>query len=442
MAQLFPFRAYRYNPAKTDPARVLTQPYDKITPEMQKRYAASSPYNLITVEKGPTREDDTSPIDVYDRAARVVDDWITAKILVQDPSPTFYAYFQEFEVPGTTQHHIRKGLIALSRLEDYSAGVVFRHEQTLAGPKADRLELLRRTRVHTGQLFMLYDDPVRRLDAILEGVSQKPPTMDMRDEFGVVHYIWRIDDERSISTIQSVMVDKKLVIADGHHRYETALAYRDEQRAKHGAANPDADYEKVMMTLVNSHSKGLTILPTHRVVAGLPKFNFAVLLKQLSEFFDVREVPLEGAAARRASIAREQLAFAGASGRAIGAYGGGDTLTLLVLKQDADLAKALPNASPRQRELDVVLLHDYILDKGLGISAEAVRQETNTRYERETAAAMSAVVEGRAQVCFLLNPVRVEQVMQMALADEVLPQKSTDFYPKMLSGVTIYRLEK
>ena len=442
MAQLFPFRAYRYNPAKTDPARVLTQPYDKITPEMQKRYAAASPYNLITVEKGPAHADDTSPIDVYDRAARAVDDWITAKILLQDPSPAFYAYFQEFEVPGTTQHHIRKGLIALSRLEDYSAGVVFRHEQTLAGPKADRLELLRRTRVHTGQLFMLYDDPIGRLDAILEGVSQTPPTMDMRDEFGVVHYIWRIDDERSIVTIQSVMADKKLVIADGHHRYETALAYRDEQRAKHNPSDLNADYEKVMMTLVNSHSKGLTILPTHRVVAGLPKFNFAVLLKQLSEFFDVREIPLEGTAAKRASIAREQLAFAGISGRAIGAYGGGDTVSLLTLKQDADLAKALPNASPRQRELDVVLLHDYILDKGLGISAEAVRQETNTRYERETAAAMSAVAEGRAQVCFLLNPVRVEQVMQMALADEVLPQKSTDFYPKMLSGVTIYRLEE
>jgi uncharacterized protein (DUF1015 family) len=442
MAQLFPFRAYRYNPAKTDPARVLTQPYDKITPEMQKRYAAASPYNLITVEKGPAHADDTAPSDVYARASRAVQDWIAAKILLQDPSPAFYAYFQEFEVPGTTQHHIRKGLIALSRLEDYSAGIVFRHEQTLAGPKADRLELLRRTRVHTGQLFMLYDDPLGRLDAILDGVSQAPPTMDVRDEFGVVHYIWRIDDERSISSIQSIMADKKLVIADGHHRYETALAYRDEQRTKHNPSDPNADYEKVMMTLVNSHSKGLTILPTHRVVAGLPKFNFAVLLKQLSEFFDVREIPLEGTAARRASIAREQLAFAGASGRAIGAYGGGDTAALLVLKQDADLAKALPNASPRQRELDVVLLHDYILDKGLGISAESVRQETNTRYERETAAAMSAVAEGRAQVCFLLNPVRVEQVMQMALAGEVLPQKSTDFYPKMLSGVTIYRLEE
>src|ERR1017187_7541426 len=308
MAQLFPFRAYRYNPAKTDPARVLTQPYDK-----------------ITVEKGPTREEDTAASDVYTRAARALEEWITAKVLVQDPSPSFYAYFQEFEVPGTTQHHIRKGLIALSRLEDYSAGVVFRHEQTLAGPKADRLELLRHTRVHTGQLFMLYDDPIGRLDAILERVATAPPTMDMRDEFGVVHYIWRIDDPGTITNIESVMVNKKLVIADGHHRYETALAYRDEQRAKHSESNPDAPYEKVMMTLVNSHSKGLTILPTHRVVAGVQNFNYAVLLKRLSEFFDVREVPLEGTASRRASTAREQVCFAGVSGRAIGAYGGGDS---------------------------------------------------------------------------------------------------------------------
>jgi uncharacterized protein (DUF1015 family) len=442
MAQLFPFRAYRYNPAKTDPARVLTQPYDKITPEMQQRYAASSPYNLITVEKGPTREDDTAPSDVYTRAARAVDDWIAANVLVQDPEPSFYAYFQEFDVPGTTQRHIRKGLIALSKLEDYSAGVVFRHEQTLAGPKADRLELLRRTLVHTGQLFMLYDDPAARLDAILECVAAAPPTMDMRDEFGVVHYIWRIAEPETIAAIQSAIADKKLVIADGHHRYETALAYRNEQRAKHGATNPDAPYEKVMMTLVNSHSQGLTILPTHRVVSGLPNFNYGELLKKLSEYFDVHEIPLEGSGTKRASIAREQLTAAGASGRAIGAYAGGDILALLVLKPAANLAQALPNASQRQRELDVVLLHDYILDKGLGISAESVRQETNTRYEREAANAISAVAEDRAQICFLLNPVRVEQVIQMALADEVLPQKSTDFYPKMLSGVTIYRLEE
>ena len=160
---MFPFRAYRYNPAKTDPARVLTQPYDKITPEMQKRYAAASPYNSSPLKKARHTRTTLRSNDVYDRGrTRSLEDWITAKILVQDPSPAFYAYFQEFEVPGTTQRNIRKGLIALSRLEDYSAGVVFRHEQTLAGPKADRLELFATHASHTGQLFMLYDDPARR----------------------------------------------------------------------------------------------------------------------------------------------------------------------------------------------------------------------------------------------------------------------------------------
>jgi uncharacterized protein (DUF1015 family) len=442
MAQLFPFRAYRYSPSKADPARVLTQPYDKITPEMQQRYAATSPYNLITIEKGLTRPDDSPSDNVYARAAKALDEWIASKILVKDPTPSFYAYFQEFEVPGTSRRNVRKGLIALVRVEDYSAGVVFRHEQTLAGPKADRLELLQHTRAHTGQLFMLYDDPDRRVDEILDHAASAPPTMDVRDEFGVVHYIWRISQAEEIAALQTAMADKKLVIADGHHRYETALAYRNEQRVADGSADPDAPYEKVMMTLVNSHSDGLTILPTHRVIAGLAKFDYAVLRARLGEIFEVREVPLMGEIAQKAGAARNALAAAAKNGRAIGMYSGGDKLDLLTLRGDANLAAALPSASPKQRELDVVLLHNFILEKGLGITEEAVRQETNTRYEREAAAAMRAVSEGRAQVCFLLNPVQVQQVMEMALAGEVLPQKSTDFYPKMLSGVAIYRVEE
>jgi uncharacterized protein (DUF1015 family) len=173
----------------------------------------------------------------------------------------------------------------------------------------------------------------------------------------------------------------------------------------------------------------------------LARFDSTALLERLAEIFDVREVPLNHTMSSRASKVREELAAAGKAGRAIGVYSGGESFALLTLKPNANLAQALPNASPKQRELDVVLLHNYILGKGLGITPEAVRQEQYIRYEREAAAALSAVSDGRAQVSFLLNPVRVEQVMQMALADEVLPQKSTDFYPKMLSGVTIYRLE-
>ena len=441
MAQLFPFSVYRYNPAKTDPAKVLTQPYDKISPEMQVRYAAASPYNLIAVEKGLIRSDDSATNNIYTRAAQALNDWIAADVLVRDSAPAFYAYFQDYEVPGLTERRVRKGLIALGRVVDYSDEIVFRHEQTLSGPKADRLELLRHTRAHTGQLFMLYDDPSRGVDGILERSATGPATMKLLDEYDVVHSIWRITQSEEIAAIQGALADKKLVIADGHHRYETALAYRNEQRAAHGNDDSDAPYEKVMMTLVNSHSEGLTILPTHRVVSGLAKFDLPAFRQRLSEYFEIRDVPLTGDSSLRASAALGQLVNAGSSGRAIGLYAGGDKLSLLELKLGANLASALPDATPSQRELDVVLLHSLILGKGLGITAEAVRQEQNIRYEREAAASMDAVSAGRAQACFLLNPVRVEQVMRMALADEVLPQKSTDFYPKMLSGVTIYRLE-
>jgi uncharacterized protein (DUF1015 family) len=445
VAELFPFRAYRYNPAKVGVARVLTQPYDKITPEMQQRYAASSPYNLITVEKGLAHAGDSPADNVYTRAARALDEWIAAQVLVRDAAPAFYAYFQEFAAPGSASRQTRKGLIALGRVVDYADGVVFRHEQTLSGPKADRLELLRHTRAHTGQLFMIYDDAANCVDALLDAVASAQPDMEVRDEYGVTHRVWRIAQSEKIAAIRSAMADKKLVIADGHHRYETALAYRNEQRAAHGISAPpasaDAPYEKVMMTLVDSRSKDLVILPTHRVVAGLAQFDFGELRTRLAGFFDAREITLSGDAAQRAIFARDQLAAAGRASHAIGAYAGCDRFTIFTLKPSANLAAALPGASPSQRELDVVLLHGIILDKGLGITPEAVRAEQNLRYEREASAAISAVAEGRAQITFLLNPVRVEQVMEMALSGEVLPQKSTDFYPKMLSGVAIYRLE-
>src|ERR1700674_5535603 len=174
MAEIFPFRAYRYNAARVDPAKVLTQPYDKITPAMAERYAAASPYNLITIEKGKSLPTDTPENNVYTRAAKVLDEWIAAGVIVQDAAPSLYAYFQEYTAPGTNDRQVRKGFIALGRIEDYSAGVIFRHEQTLSGPKADRLELLRNTRTHTGQLFMLYSDAQHRIDAILaEGASSK-----------------------------------------------------------------------------------------------------------------------------------------------------------------------------------------------------------------------------------------------------------------------------
>jgi len=444
MAEIFPFRAYRYNAARVDPAKVLTQPYDKITPAMAEKYAAASPYNLIPVEKGKALPDDTPGNNVYTRAAKALEDWIRADVIVRDATPSLYAYFQEYTVPGTSDRRVRKGFITLGGVEDYSAGVVFRHEQTLSGPKADRLELLRHTKTHTGQLFMLYRDKAARVDALLDIAARGKPEIEVRDEYDIVHRLWPVTDEKVIETIQREMADKKLVIADGHHRYETALAYRDECRARAGRVDRKAPFEKVMMTLFNTTGKGVTILPTHRVVANVTNFSLERFRAALADAFDWRSYPFAGAANRTEAYEkfRSDLAGRGKEQRAIGVYAGGGAYDLCLLKKEADLEALLPGVSAAERQLDVVLLHRLVLERGLGITADAVKTEKNITYEREMDTAIAEVDQGRAQICFLLNSVSVETVAGMAMAGEVLPQKSTDFFPKLMSGITMYRLEE
>ena len=441
MAQIFPFRAYRYDPSQFDLAQVLTQPYDKITPEMQDRYYSLHLDNLIALEKGRSFPDDSPENNVYTRAAQALQGWIDRRVLVRDPSPGVYVYFQDYQVPHSSERRLRKGFIALGHVEDYSAGVVFRHEHTLAGPKADRLELLRHTRAHTGQLFMLYDDPVRETDALLEQASRVPPPVELRDEYGVVHRLWPVFDLQTIDLFRHTLADKKLVIADGHHRYETALAYRNECRAA-GRNAPDAPHEKVMMTFFNIRTEGLKILPTHRVVSGLAAFDFARFHAQLDSIFEVRSFPFSGDSDRAARLAdfRRELLAQSHQRNAIGVYVP-RTFHLFMLRSNTDLDLLLPSVSPAQRHLDVVLLHSLLLEKGLGITPDAVKKERNITYEREMEAAIAAVDAGRSQLCCLLNPIQVGQMIEIALGGEVLPQKSTDFYPKLLSGITIYRLE-
>ncbi len=448
MAKVYPFRAYRYNPAHAPFERVLTQPYDKISAAMQEKYYAADPHNLITVEKGRVYPDDSPQNNVYTRAAAALDSWIHNGILAQDPAPSFYSYTQEFTLPGAEEHRTRRGFIGAGKLEDYSAGIIFRHEQTLSGPKADRLELLRHTRTHTGQLFMLYSDKQKRVDAILaEAETAASPATEMRDEYGVVHRLWVIAEPQRVAAIQQAMSEQKLVIADGHHRYETALSYRNECRARAGTNNPDAPYERAMMTFVNTRSEGLTILPTHRVAANLHDFSWPAVRRHLEPWFKSEGFPFANDAAKGEACAKflERLLEARAGQRAIGVYPSVEpkkrAFYVLILRPGADLTQLLPHVSPLQRDLDVVLLHEGILEGALGITPQAVTSEKNLTYEREAAAALDAVDRGAAQVAFLLNPVDVEQVMRIATAGEVMPQKSTDFYPKLLSGITMYRLD-
>jgi len=435
MAQVYPFRAFRYNPAHAPFEQVLTQPYDKISPAMQEKYYAANPHNLITAEKGRTYPTDGPQNNVYTRAASAIQEWIRKQVVAQDPAPSFYAYTQEYTVPGTQERQTRRGFIGAGQLEEYSAGVIYRHEHTLSGPKADRLELLRHARISTGQLFLIYSDAQKRVDAVLsEAESAAGPATEMTDEYGVIHRLWVIAEPDRVKAIQDAMAGQKLVIADGHHRYETALNYRNERRAAAGKIIPDAPYERAMMTFINTQGPGLTILPTHRVVAKLREFRWPDLRRYLEPWFAAENFSSSEEFLRRLTAARAR--------RAIGVYPMGPKenppFYVLTLREGVDLSRLLPNVSPLQRELDVVLLHDGILEPGLGITPQSVAAEANLTYEREAAAALDAVAGGAAQIAFLLNPCDVEQVIRIATAGEVMPQKSTDFYPKLMSGITMY----
>ncbi len=433
MAQVTPFRALRYDPKQVKLAEGVTQPYDKVTPDMQDRYYAASPYNLVRIILGKHEPYDGPGEDAYTRAASYFQDWRHHEIFLPDSTPSIYAYRQRFTAPGIHGDRERVGFIALLRIEDYSSGVVFRHEQTLSKPKADRLELLRATRAHFGQIFLLYSDPTGEIESTLPLGSQ--PEADFSDEFGVQQQLWRIGDSGAIANICGKMSDKKLIIADGHHRYETALNYRNERRDEASpGAGPNEPYEFVMATFVRMESPGLVVLPTHRVVHGLSSFSMDALRAQARPYFSVEEVDPGIDAARASAILRA----AGRTGTALLAVAHDRAF---LIDRPAGNSDVFTGLSLRQQSLDVVQLHKCILEKVLGISEEAIRNQQNIRYIRDAGEALAQVRQHRADVAFLMNPVRIEQVRDVAFTGEVMPQKSTDFYPKLLSGLTVYALD-
>jgi len=433
MAKIYPFRALRYDSAKVSPAQVVTQPYDKITPAMQDRYYAASPYNLVRIILGKAEPGDDEHNNVYSRAAASLQHWRAEQVLVRDAEPSIYLYTQTFKVPGEpaeTQLE-RRGFIAAGQLEEYDKKIVFRHEQTLSKPKADRLNLLRATRSHFGQIFMLYSDPAGAADSSLR--QNRPPDVEVRDEYDVIHRMWQVSDPATIEKVQAAMDDKKLIIADGHHRYETALNYRNEMRQR-GGGDANALYECLMMTFVNMDSPGLVVLPTHRVVFGLDGFDVAAMNAKLGKYFDVEDLgpvtDVKPAMDRLRDAARQSSALLAVSAK--GAF--------LLRSHRVQDSPALAGQSERQRALDVVQLHKLVLEETLGMSEDDIRSQKHLKYVREAEDAAEEVRKG-ANVAFLMNPVPMQQVRDIALGGEVLPQKSTDFFPKLLSGLTIYSLE-
>jgi len=414
MARVFPFQPYRYTSTAGVPLdHLVTQPYDKISPAMRERYLALSPYNLVRIILGKPEDGDANGGNVYTRAAAHLDDWIGKGVLAAEAEPSFFAYFQQFTDPDTGQRLVRKGFIGLGQVEEYAAGIVHRHEQTLSGPKKDRLEVLRNTHAHFGQIFMLYPDREQAIDSLLDQAAEGPPLAQVVDEYQAVHRLWKISAPETTARIQQLMADKKLVIADGHHRYETALNFSKESSL--------ADAGRVMMTFVNMYSPGLRILATHRLVSHLAGFNQETLLAGLARLGTVTAMPPSDFRSRFAAFE--------------------DGKILLGVALPAEDRIHLLEARRESGSLDVPFLHQQVLSGVLGITEEAVREEKYLTYVRGIDAALAAVASGGAQVAFLLQPTRIEDVADVSFGGGVMPQKSTDFYPKLLSGMTIYKLK-
>ena len=441
MARIYPFRAWRYSPSAVRLDDVVTQPYDKISPAMQQAYYQRSPYNLVRIILGlPELFDAERGESVYTRAGRDFRAWRDQGVLVQEKDPCLFAYSQRFKVPGTEIVKERRGFIALGKLHDYSEQVVFRHEQTLSKPKSDRLNLLKATHAHFGQIFMLYSDPAASVEKTLFDGSGAAEA-EVTDEYGVLHLLWRVADPAAIRIVDTAMADKKLIIADGHHRYETALNYSKEHaaaepaRAEHSATQlPQPPYPEaaVMMTFVNMDSDGLVILPTHRVVHSVANFSSTAFASAAAEFFTVEPLPTSEAPGYIETLGKQT----GTAFVAITRDGA------LLLRSNSEAVTAALAALPeRQRKLDLSHLHSIVLDRLLGLDAEKVREQTNIRYLRDAGEAVEQVRRGEADIAFLTNPVSMEQLKEVAFAGDVMPQKSTDFFPKLLSGLAIYALD-
>ena len=434
MAEILPFRALQYSRDRVPYDQVITQPYDKISPAMERRYIEAHPNNIVRVIRPLSNASSDPSVSPYQNAENTLIEWRRKGIVEQVSEPSMFAYFQRFRTPGTDQVRTRKGFIGLTKLEDYSNKVIFPHERTLTGPKQDRLELLRHTRTHFGQVFLLYSDPKNNVDAILDRVTMRTPFVSFRDEYDVEHILWQVTDTDKIEAICMDLRDRKLVIADGHHRYETALAFRNDKRKQLGVDNAGS-FEWLMTTLVNMDSSGMTILPTHRLLSDLAGFDCEKLLDAVRIYFEVRRVDSKEAL-------KQSLARRGTKRPAIGlATGEAGWLYLLELRENIDPVKVMSNVSSAQSGLDVVILHRLILKDCLGISEEDVSGKNYLRYIRGFGDAVNEVRSGQAQAAFLLNATRLDQVRDIAFGGEVLPPKSTDFFPKVLSGLTMYSMD-
>jgi len=426
-----PFTGVHYNTQKiTNLADVVTPPYDVISPEMQEGFYQKSPYNFVRIDFSREAGDAK-----YDIAGKDFQSWLAQEILVQDATPAFYLHHQIFTLTdGRTV--TRKGFFGVRRLEDFSEGGIKPHEKTLEGPKADRLKLMRATQTQLSPVFTLYADGGKKIDALVERTKQAKPLMDFKTHEGERHVIWREEDPNICQQMAQYLEDQPIFIADGHHRYETALNFRNEKRKQTGKVGGPSD--SVLMYASNLRDEGLIILPIHRALHSIAGFQMGDLLQKLSQYFQVTPLATNDRAVLVQTLAEAQKQGA----HAFAVLGKNPQESYLIsLTHDQwrkmDLAKKV---SSSLQGLDVTVLHTLVFEHILGITPEAQARQDNLIYWKDTQKAINETQKGNCDATFLLNPTRIEQMEEVALAGEKMPQKSTYFFPKILSGLILYKV--
>jgi uncharacterized protein (DUF1015 family) len=415
-----PFRALMYNRQITgEPARVVAPPYDLIGAARQKQLYERSPYNVVRLELG--RE-----ADRYGAAEKTLTEWLAAGVVERSARPAIYQYTQTFHVEGRLLH--RTGFIARVRLEEFDRGRIVPHERTFPAAKEDRLRLLTALEVNTSSIFALYSGAHPELDRLREQAASREPLIDLVDDLGIRNELRPIEAVGEIAVIQRELESPRLLIADGHHRYETALNYRRARRHENASSEPQP-YDYTMMTLVACGDPGLVILPTHRVVKSLPADAIASFTRRAREVFNVEEI-----AHRDAFRARLNDSGSGAIGVTLK---GSSNYLILRLRSRSAMKAAMPDAAAEVRRLDVSVLHALVFDRIFGLGADEIRKGGNIEYTIEIGGALGAVAQGHADGAFLMNPPSIQDVEQVSDAGATMPEKSTYFHPKLLTGLVM-----
>ncbi len=417
MPEIKPFRGILYNPQKVNMNDAVAPPYDVISPELQNTLYNRSPYNIVRLILG--REENR-----YISASNYFEEWKRERILETDQANSLYLLSQQFTLPDGKRYD-RRGFIAACKLEEYGKGSIFPHEKTYSKPKEDRLHLFQSTHAMFSQIFGLYSDPKHILDQYLK----KNSAPDIETEFeGVQQKVWRINDSLAVAAIAEFIRHQKILVADGHHRYETALLYRDSQRLKNPSHTGKEPYNFVPMFFANMHDPGLVILPTHRLLHDVGDFNQSDFLDALNKYFhlDVQ--------------ASEEELLHNLAAKKRGAFGlifpNLPQYVLVWLRKKTSLKEH--NISDINASLDVGILHSFLFWEILHLPEEEQAKGKHIAYEKDAQHAIDAVKNGKAQMAFILNPTLIEQVKAVAEAGFTMPQKSTYFYPKLLSGLVTY----